>query len=195
MERFLPSAGGSSAAALKPCGEPTCQSKSTLVSGVHQCPCGRFMHAFCGRGIGGEGFGQQRECSDCQKRKGGDQAGSSISPMEVDAEENEQDSRSTMQPFRGEEPSVGGKGKRPAADAGVGGSAGKRAAPGRGSSAGGSAGGSAGWSSGGSMMAVRAAVRAAALAVARAARRVAALAARRAAKRSPDQTSVRTSSQ
>ncbi|CAN0145462.1 unnamed protein product [Pylaiella littoralis] len=69
MERFLPSAGGSSAAGLKPCGEPTCQSKSTLVSGVHQCPCGRFMHAFCGRGIGGEGFGQQRECSDCQKRK------------------------------------------------------------------------------------------------------------------------------
>ncbi|CBJ32412.1 hypothetical protein Esi_0337_0014 [Ectocarpus siliculosus] len=70
--------------------------------------------------------------------------------MEVDAEENEQDSRSTTQPFRGEEPSVGGKGKRPAADAGVGGSAGKRAAPGRGSSAGGSAGGSTGSNAGGS---------------------------------------------
>ena len=43
MERFLPSAGGSSAAGVKPCGEPTCQSKSQLMSGVHQCPCGRFM--------------------------------------------------------------------------------------------------------------------------------------------------------
>ena len=83
MERFLPSAGGSSAAGLRPCGEPTCQQKSQLVSAVHQCPCGRSMHAFCGRGIGEEGYGQQRECSDCQKSKGGDQAGSSSSPMEV----------------------------------------------------------------------------------------------------------------
>ncbi|CAB1116197.1 unnamed protein product [Ectocarpus sp. CCAP 1310/34] len=83
MERFLPSAGGSSAAGLRPCGEPTCQQKSQLVSAIHQCPCGRSMHAFCGRGIGEEGYGQQRECSDCQKSKGGDQAGSSSSPMEV----------------------------------------------------------------------------------------------------------------
>ena len=93
MERFLPSAGGSSAAGLKPRGEPTCQSKYQLVSGVYQCPCGRFMHAFCGRGIGEEGYGQQRDCSDCQKSKGGDQVGSSSSPMEMDDEENEQDSR------------------------------------------------------------------------------------------------------
>ena len=58
---------------------------SQLVPLVHQCPCGRPMHAFCGRGIGEEGQGQQRECSDCQQRKDGDQSGSSSSsPMEVD---------------------------------------------------------------------------------------------------------------
>ena len=84
MERFLPSAGGSSAAGLKPCGEPTCKIRSQLVSLVHQFPCGRPMHAFCGRGIGAEGHGQQRECSDCQQMKDGDQAGSSSSPTEVD---------------------------------------------------------------------------------------------------------------
>ena len=50
MERFLPSASGSSAAGLKPCGEPTCKFKSQLVTSVHQCPCGRSMHGFCGRG-------------------------------------------------------------------------------------------------------------------------------------------------
>ena len=44
MERFLPSASGSSAAGLKPCGEPTCKFKSQLVTSVHQCPCGRSMH-------------------------------------------------------------------------------------------------------------------------------------------------------
>ena len=40
MERFLPSADGSSAAGSRPCGEPTCRIKSHLVSLVHQCPCG-----------------------------------------------------------------------------------------------------------------------------------------------------------
>ena len=34
MERFLPSASGSSAAGLKPCGEPTCKFKSQLVTTV-----------------------------------------------------------------------------------------------------------------------------------------------------------------
>ena len=29
------------------------------------------MHAFCGQVIGEEGYGQQRECSDCQKKNGG----------------------------------------------------------------------------------------------------------------------------
>ena len=43
-ERFVPSASGSSAAGLKPCGEPTCKFKSQLVTSVHQCPCGRPMH-------------------------------------------------------------------------------------------------------------------------------------------------------
>ncbi|CAM9797482.1 unnamed protein product, partial [Hapterophycus canaliculatus] len=35
------------------------------VSGIHKCPCGRWMHGYCGRGIGEEGFEQPRECSDC----------------------------------------------------------------------------------------------------------------------------------
>ena len=60
MERFLPSASGSSAAGLKPCGEPKCKFKSQLVTSVHQCPFGRSMHEFCGRGIGKKGHGQQR---------------------------------------------------------------------------------------------------------------------------------------
>ena len=52
MERFLPSAGGSSAAGLKPCGEPTCQSKSQLVSGsqslgVLPFSCGVKFWYFC----------------------------------------------------------------------------------------------------------------------------------------------------
>ena len=50
MERSLPSASGSSTAGLKPCREPTCKFKSQLVTSVHQCPCGRSMHGFCGRG-------------------------------------------------------------------------------------------------------------------------------------------------
>ena len=93
MERFLPSASGSSAAGLKPCSEPTCKFKSQLliVTSVHQCPCERSMHGFCGRGIGKEGHGQQRDCTDCQKRTAGDKTGSSSSPMEVDDEDDEQD--------------------------------------------------------------------------------------------------------
>ena len=83
MERFLPSASGSSAAGLKPCGEPTCKFKSQLVTSVHQCPCGRSMHGFCGRGIGKEGHGQQRECTDCQKRTAGDKTGGSSSPRNL----------------------------------------------------------------------------------------------------------------
>ena len=61
MERFLPPAGGSSASSMVTCGEPTCPMKSALITAVHKCPCGRAMHGFCGRGIGEEGFGQQRE--------------------------------------------------------------------------------------------------------------------------------------
>ena len=84
MERFLPSASGSSAAGLKPCGEPTCKFKSQLVTSVHQCPCGRSMHGFCGRGIGKEGHGQQRECTDCQKRTAGDKTSfSNTTPIAV----------------------------------------------------------------------------------------------------------------
>ena len=78
MERFLPSASGSSAAGLKPCGEPKCKFKSQLVTSVHHwCRCGRSMHGFCVRGIGKEVHGQQRECTDCQKRTAGDKTGSS----------------------------------------------------------------------------------------------------------------------
>ena len=43
------------------------------------------MHGFCGRGIGKEGYGQQRECTDCQKITPGDKTGSLSSPMELDA--------------------------------------------------------------------------------------------------------------
>ena len=50
MDRFLPSASGSSAAGLKPCCEPTCKFKSQLLTSVQQCPCGGCMHEFCGRG-------------------------------------------------------------------------------------------------------------------------------------------------
>ena len=35
--------------------------------------------------------GQQRDCTDCQKRTAGDKTGSSSSPMEVDDEDDEQD--------------------------------------------------------------------------------------------------------
>ena len=52
MNRFLSSAGASSAPGKKPCGEPTCTIKVPVTS-VYQCPCGRWMHGFCGRGIVG----------------------------------------------------------------------------------------------------------------------------------------------
>ena len=67
MEIFLPSASGSFAAGLKPCGKPTCKFTFQLVTSVHQCPCGRSMHGFCGRGIGKEGHGQQRERNDTMR--------------------------------------------------------------------------------------------------------------------------------
>ena len=86
MERFLPPAGGSSASSMVTCGEPTCPMKSALITAVHKCPCGRAMHGFCGRGIGEEGFGQQREFTDYQ-RSSREKAGTSSSPMEVDIED------------------------------------------------------------------------------------------------------------
>ena len=60
MRRFLPTAGASSASGTKPCKEPTCTIMA-LVGPVHQCPCGRWMHSFCGRGIGEEGYGGRPE--------------------------------------------------------------------------------------------------------------------------------------
>ncbi|CAN0234157.1 unnamed protein product, partial [Ectocarpus sp. 4 AP-2014] len=36
------------------------------------CPCGRAIHGFCSRGIGEDGYGQQRESTDCQKRAAGE---------------------------------------------------------------------------------------------------------------------------
>ena len=86
MRRFLPTAGASSASGTKPCEEPTCTIMAP-VGPVHQCPCGRWMHGFCGRGIGEEGYGQQRECTDCQKITPGDKTGSLSSPMELSEEE------------------------------------------------------------------------------------------------------------
>ena len=66
MRIFLPTAGASSASGTKPCEKPTCMAPGP-VGPVHQCPCGRWLHGFCGRVIGEEGYGQQRECTDCQK--------------------------------------------------------------------------------------------------------------------------------
>ena len=71
MRRFLPTYGASSASGTKPCEEPTCTIMAPVGS-VHQCPCGRWMHGFCRRGIGEEDYGQQRECTDCQKITPGD---------------------------------------------------------------------------------------------------------------------------
>jgi hypothetical protein len=49
-------------AGLKPCVE--CNGGD--VSGVHRCDlCDGFMHGFCGEGIGEEGYGQCRRCSQC----------------------------------------------------------------------------------------------------------------------------------
>ena len=86
MRRFLPTAGASSASGTKPCEEPTCTIMAP-VGPVHQCPCGWWIHGFCGRGIGEEGYGQQRECTDCQKITRGDKTGSLSSPMELSEEE------------------------------------------------------------------------------------------------------------
>jgi hypothetical protein len=37
--------------------------------GSHHCDtCGSVMHAFCGTGIGEEGFGQFRRCPECQSK-------------------------------------------------------------------------------------------------------------------------------
>ncbi|CAM9895178.1 unnamed protein product [Ectocarpus sp. 12 AP-2014] len=86
MDKFLSSPGSSSASDTVKCGEPTCKIKSAWITAVHQCPCGRPIHGFCGRGIGEEGYGQQRECTDCQKRTAGGKTGSSSSPMEYKTE-------------------------------------------------------------------------------------------------------------
>lgn len=60
---------------------------------VHPCRCRRAMHGFWGRGIGKEGFGQQRECTDWQKRAAGEKNCYSSSPMDmVDGDDNEQES-------------------------------------------------------------------------------------------------------
>ena len=85
MRRFLPTAGASSASGTKPYEEPTCTIMAP-VSPVHECPCGRSMHGFCGRAIWEEGYGQQRECTDCQKITPGDKTGVLSSPMELDAD-------------------------------------------------------------------------------------------------------------
>ena len=53
-----------------------------LITSVHQCPCGRWVHDFCGRGIGEEDYRQQREYTDCQKIAPGDKTGSISSPIE-----------------------------------------------------------------------------------------------------------------
>ena len=49
-----------------------------------------------GRGIGEEGYGQQRECTDCQKSTPGDKTGNSSSPMEVDCDDEVETSRSFL---------------------------------------------------------------------------------------------------
>ncbi|CAM9380565.1 unnamed protein product, partial [Ectocarpus sp. 12 AP-2014] len=89
MKRFLPPTGGSSDTSTgnkTTCGEPTCKHKSQLLTAIHKCPCGRPMHAFCGRGIGDEGYGQQRMCTDCQKKTDEGGIGTSSSPMEYKTE-------------------------------------------------------------------------------------------------------------
>ena len=80
MRRFLPTAGASSASGTKPCEEPT-RTIMAPVGPVHQCPCGRWMHGFCGRGNGEEGYRQHREGTDCQKITPEDKTGSLSSPI------------------------------------------------------------------------------------------------------------------
>ncbi|CAB1099206.1 unnamed protein product [Ectocarpus sp. CCAP 1310/34] len=119
MDRFLPSTGGPSNAAKKTCGEPTCTMRSLLIAAVHQCPCGWPMHAFCDRGIGEEGFGQQRECRDCQRRTTTGKIGTGTNPMEVDSSSDNEDMKSrTRQPAGGKESETARKGKRPQRTAG-----------------------------------------------------------------------------
>ena len=108
MDRFLSSAGGSSASGTTTCGEPTCTLKSILYS-YHTLKSILYSyhntknpvplratnnHDFRGPGIGEEGYGQrERECTDCSKRTAGDKtdsSSSSSSPMEADEEHNEQ---------------------------------------------------------------------------------------------------------
>ena len=81
MEIFLLYACASSAAGLRSCGEPMCKMKSQFVLLVLLCPSGRPLHAFCNRGIGADVHGRQRECSDCQQRKYGEQVDSSSSSL------------------------------------------------------------------------------------------------------------------
>ncbi|CAB1102429.1 unnamed protein product [Ectocarpus sp. CCAP 1310/34] len=122
MDRFLPSIGGPTHAAKKTCGEPTCAMRSLLITAVHQCPCGQPMHGFCGRGIGEEGFGQQRECTDCQRRTTTGKIGTGTSPMEVNSSsDNEDNSSRTRQRAGGKESEFARKGKRPQRTAGRGG--------------------------------------------------------------------------
>ncbi|CAM9485673.1 unnamed protein product [Ectocarpus sp. 4 AP-2014] len=67
------------------------------------------MHDFCGRGIGDEGYGQQRMCTDCQKRTDEGGIGTSSSTMEVDSGDDSENSSS--HPAGRKKPETGGKGK------------------------------------------------------------------------------------
>ncbi|CAM9775352.1 unnamed protein product, partial [Laminaria digitata] len=43
-----------------------CPFKSTPINGIHRCSgCDGHMHAFCGAGVGHEGYGQKRICGSC----------------------------------------------------------------------------------------------------------------------------------
>ena len=74
----------------KTCGEPTCTIKVPVTS-VYQCPCGRWVHGFCGRDIGEEGYGQLIECTDCHNITPGDKTSIS-SPMEGDGDDEQENS-------------------------------------------------------------------------------------------------------
>ncbi|CAB1120676.1 unnamed protein product [Ectocarpus sp. CCAP 1310/34] len=90
------------------------------------------MHGFCGRGIGEEGFGQQRERTYCQKRTTSGKIGTGTSPMEVDSSGDNEDNSSSsddsqQQQLLGCVQSLGGAaglGGGGAARGGVGGAAG-----------------------------------------------------------------------
>lgn len=49
---------------MGPWEEPTSDLKSSLTSGVHQCPYGRWMHRFDGLCMGEEGYRQQCQYND-----------------------------------------------------------------------------------------------------------------------------------